>query len=86
MVLKLDEKSSGAEDLGELAGIVASDFRSAMQEIVSHRTAETGGRSNQARAVFGKHLEIDPWPVVVALELGQGRKLQEIAVSRVIFG
>ena len=55
-----------------------------MEKIIGHRTAETGGCSDQPRAVLGKHLEINTWPVVVPLELGQCGKLQEIAVSGLV--
>ncbi len=86
VVLKFDEESIGAEDIGELAGIVASGIRPAVQEIVGYRTAQTGRRRDQPFPVLRKHLQIDTRPIVVALELGQGGKLQQVAVSRLVLG
>ena len=44
VVLKFNEESIGAEDIGELAGIVASGIRPAVEEIVGYRAAKTGRR------------------------------------------
>jgi hypothetical protein len=57
-----------------------------MKEIVRHWTAEASRRPDQPRPVLGKHLEIDPRSIIVALELGQRGELQEVAIAGFVLG
>jgi len=75
-----------AEDLLELAGPLARLVPAVLLERDRHRALEAAGEDDQPLAVLGERLEVDPGPVVEALQVGEGRDAGEVLPARVVLG
>ena len=86
MVLDLDEQMVLAEDLLQTAGFVERTFLVAVQQRLQHVSAQAAGGGDETVVVLLEQLPVDLRLVVVALEEGQTRQLDEVAVPLVGLG
>ena len=86
MVLELEEEAVLAEDVAVLAGQLAGELPVVGLERPGDLAAETGRQADQALAVAGEVLAIDPRLVVVAVEVGVGHEPAQVPVADVVLG
>ena len=86
VVLELEEEAVLAEDVAVLAGEVAGELPVVGLERPRDLAAETGRQPDQALAVPGEVLAVDPGLVVVAVEVGVGDQPAQVAVADVVLG
>ena len=84
VVLELEEEVARAEDLAVLAGDVASEVPVVDLERPRDLAAEAGAQPDEALAVPGEMLAIDPRLVVVAVDMGVGDEPAEVAIADVV--
>jgi hypothetical protein len=86
MVLDLDEQMVLAEDLLQAAGFVECTFLVAVQQRLQHVSAQAASGGDETVVVLLEQFPVDLRLVVVALEEGQTRQLDEVAVPLVGLG
>ncbi len=84
VVLQLDEEVVAPEDLLQPAGLLQRALLVALQQRLQDMTAEAAGGGDQALAVLGEQLPVEARLVVVALEEGLRREVDEVAVADVV--
>ena len=82
VVLELEEEVVLAEDVAVLAGQPPGELPVVDLERLGDLAAEAGGQADQALAVAGEVLAVDPRLVVVAVEVGVGDEPAEVLVAR----
>jgi hypothetical protein len=80
VVLELDEQVVLAEDLLQPAGLREGRLLVALEQRLEDVTAEAARRGDEAVVVLLEQLPVDLRLVVVALEEGEARQLDEVAV------
>ena len=81
MVLQLEQVVVGAQDLHMLPGDRVGCAHVAAQDGLGQLAADAGAQTDQALAVLGEQLLVDPRLVVVPLELRAAHQRDEIAVA-----
>ena len=81
VVLQLHEEVVGPEDVLEAAGQLVRPIDLALKQRLEHYTAQAAGGGDDAVVVALEQLPVDSGSVVVALEEGLGRELDEVAVA-----
>jgi hypothetical protein len=81
VVLELQEVVVGSEDLQVLARHPLGGVQVATQDGLGKLAADAPGEADQPLAVRGEQLLVDPRLVVVALEVGDGRELDQVGVA-----
>ena len=56
----------------------------AAQDRLLQLATQAGGQTDESLGVFGEQLLVDPRPVVVALEVGGGDQLDQVAVAGLV--
>ena len=84
VVHELDEEVAGREDRRVLPGRVLGLFGEAAAEPEGDLALEAGRQPDEALAVGGQKLLVDPRPVVEALEIALGDELAEVLVAAVV--
>jgi hypothetical protein len=83
VVLQLDEEVVAPEDVLQPSGRLLGALEVVAQQVLEHMPTEAAGGDDQARAVVFEQLPVDAGLVVVALEEGTARELDEVAVALV---
>ena len=86
VVLQFDEQVVLAEDVLQAAGLLDGALLVALEQRLQHVTAEAPGGGDEAVVVLLEQLPVHPGLVVVALEEGQARELDEVAVPDLVLG
>ena len=86
VVLQLDEEVVAPEDVLQPGGLGHRLLDVVAQQRLQHVAAEAAGRGDDALGVLGEQLPVDPGLVVVALEVGAERELDEVLVAGLVLG
>ena len=80
-VLELDVGVVAAEDLLEPIELHLGVAQARLGDRLRDAAGETAGEGDQARRIALEQLPVDPWAVVVALQVPEGAELDEVAVA-----
>ena len=86
VVLELDEEVVPPEDVLQPAGQGLRLHPVVGQQGLEDDAAQAAGGGDEAVGVAGQQLPVDPWLVVVALEVGGRGELEQVAVALVVLG
>ncbi len=86
VVLQLEVEPVLAEDVAVLPGHLPGQLPVLDLERLGDLAAQAGGQPDQPRAVLREVLAVDPWLVVVAVEMGVGGEPAEVLVAGPVLG
>ena len=86
VVLQLDEQVVAAEDLLQAGGLLEGAALVALQQRLQDMAAEASRGGDQPVVVLGQQVPVEAWLVVVALQEGPARELDQVAVAGVALG
>ena len=86
MVLDLEIKATLSENFLEAAGLGRGAVFLAFAEKISDRAIEPRTEADQAIAVLGKKLQVNPWLVMKSVGESLGGDVNKILITLEVFG